>query len=295
MTVSKTTPFLSAKVRVYATWQSLSEESGLAPAYMIGLAGCDRSCSFCHARHEWERSAGEQLTHDLLVRHFELARELGCCSLQFTGGEPCRYLEEVVSALPQSPEIPLVLNTSLSRQLHLKPELLAAFALVIVSLKFGRDVCSRRMGCGADYIRPMRQRLAALHGAGIPLRIRHLVMPGHLDCCLQPTLDWLAQELPAVPLTILMGFIPPPHAQVPELCRTLTAEERHAALAQATGSGVCWEVAGEGLPTRGVGGVGPEYVDIVIDSAGAICLPTVGPAALAFAAGLGGANEEEIS
>ncbi len=294
MSVSGTTATVSAPPRIYAAWQSLSEETGLAPAYMIGLDGCRRGCLFCHARGDWEAFAGEELSRESLAHHFRRAREWQCCTIQFTGGEPGWRLAEIESALPAAGDLPLVLNTSLDQPLHLQAELLAAFKLVIVSLKFGRDQCAARLGCGSDYLGPMRERLVAMYEAGIPLRVRHLVMPGHLDCCLRPTLDWLVRELPLVPVTLLLGFVPPPRPQVPELQRTLTLDERHAALAQATRSGLCWEAVGAQIPAMKGHGTGPELVDVVIDAAGAICLPTMGPAAQALAAGLCAACEEEI-
>ena len=295
---------------IYAAWRSLSEESGLAPAYMIGIAGCDRGCIFCHAPHfptgdfltgdfltgdflTGDFLTGDFLTGETLATHFARARESGCRTIQFTGGEPGLCLPELVAALPPSCDLPLVLNTSLSRPLHLKPELLAPFARVIVSLKFGRDVCSERLGCGPDYLGPIRERLLGLQAAGVPLLVRHLVMPGHLDCCLGPTITWLEDNLPQVPFTLLLGFIPPRQSQVPELRHALDPAERDAALALAGRSALCWEAAGGTVPTRHGPPEGPEYLDLVIDARGAICLPAVGSAAQALVAGLTAANEEE--
>ncbi len=33
-------------------------------------------------------------------------------------------------------------------------------------------------------------------------------MPGHFDCCFLPVLDWLAENMPGTPLSLLMGFLP---------------------------------------------------------------------------------------
>ncbi len=280
--------------RIYASWQSLSEEAAFAPAYMIGLAGCNRGCIFCHARADWTGRAGEVLSAATLKTHFERARQMGARTVQFTGGEPTLALDQLVTALPAAAELPLVLNTSLSTPLHLSPELLAPFSHVVVSLKFGRASCARRLGGGDGYLGDIRPKLLALREAGIPLRIRHLVMPGHLECCLEPTLGWLAAHFPEAPFSLLLGFVPPAHARAPELGCALNPAERERALALTALSGLCWEVVGEQIPAASSPLTGSESFEVVIDAAGSICLPAVGPAARALAAELA-ANEEETS
>jgi putative pyruvate formate lyase activating enzyme len=283
---SSVEPVAGQPPRIYASWLSLSEEAAFAPAYMIGIAGCDRGCIFCHARGDWISGAGELLSSQVVASHFEGARQQGAKSIQFTGGEPTLALARLVSCLPAAAGLPLVLNSSLSTPLHLRPELLTPFSRVIVSLKFGRDLCARRLGCGDDYLATIRPRLVALHQAGIAVRIRHLVMPGHLHCCLEPTLGWLAAHLPEVPFTLLLGFVPPAHAEAPELRCALTPAARDRALALTALSGLCWEAAGEQLPAANSPLAGGESFEVVIDATGSVCLPAVGPAAQALAAGL---------
>jgi putative pyruvate formate lyase activating enzyme len=42
------------------------------------------------------------------------------------------------------------------------------------------------------------------------IMVRHLVMPGHVDCCTKPILTWLAQHTPKV-LVNIMGQYHPDH------------------------------------------------------------------------------------
>ena len=39
--------------------------------------------------------------------------------------------------------------------------------------------------------------------------VRHLVMPGHRECCLEPTLKWLAEELPGIKVSLRVDYAPP--------------------------------------------------------------------------------------
>jgi putative pyruvate formate lyase activating enzyme len=39
--------------------------------------------------------------------------------------------------------------------------------------------------------------------------LRHLVLPGHFDCCCKPILEWIASEIPAVKVSLRFDYIPP--------------------------------------------------------------------------------------
>jgi len=48
-------------------------------------------------------------------------------------------------------------------------------------------------------------RWAARHSE---LIVRHLLMPGHFECCWRPVANWLAAELPGVKTNLRDGFWP---------------------------------------------------------------------------------------
>lgn len=54
------------------------------------------------------------------------------------------------------------------------------------------------------------------------LIVRHLLMPGHVDCCWVPVAEWLAAHLPGVKVNLRSGFWPGwQSARHPELRRTV--------------------------------------------------------------------------
>ncbi len=235
----------------------------------------------------------ELLTREALADHLQTAHKVGACSVQFTGGEPATWLPSIVAALPEEPSLPLTFNTSLPLPLHQYPELLSPFAQLIVSLKFGQDCCALRLCGEAHYLAPVQDRLLALAKLGVPLRIRHLVMPGHVACCLGPTLAWVRRHLPQVPVTLLLGYVPPATATAQELLRTLSLEEHEMVLAQAAVSGVCCQCVGQHLPAPVSNAApGPESFEVIIHGTGAICLPTLGHGALELATRLRSGEEE---
>ena len=50
--------------------------------------------------------------------------------------------------------------------------------------------------------------LKQIHGRGEDLVIRHLIMPNHVECCTKPVLDWIALNIPEVPVNIMDQYYP---------------------------------------------------------------------------------------
>jgi uncharacterized Fe-S radical SAM superfamily protein PflX len=59
----------------------------------------------------------------------------------------------------------------------------------------------------AENRRPAKFRIAATV-AGEDFSIRHLVMPNHVECCTYPVLDWIADRVPAAPVSVMAQFHP---------------------------------------------------------------------------------------
>ena len=103
------------------------------------------------------------------------------------------------------------------------------FDVWLADYKFGNDDCARRLAKIPDYGRTVRENLlwAAEHSE---LIVRHLVMPGHLDCCWRPVAEWLATELPGVKVSLRTGFWPAWHsARHADLRQTVSASESESA------------------------------------------------------------------
>jgi putative pyruvate formate lyase activating enzyme len=79
------------------------------------------------------------------------------------------------------------------------------------------------------------------------LIVRHLLMPGHFDCCWKPIAAWLAAKLPQVKVSLRAGFWPAWHAdRHPELRGTVPMEASRAALGIAHALGLTLSARAEG-------------------------------------------------
>jgi putative pyruvate formate lyase activating enzyme len=112
------------------------------------------------------------------------------------------------------------------------------FDVWLADFKFGNDGCARRLARIDPYRRVVEENLlwANEHAE---LIVRHLLMPGHVECCWAPIAEWLASELPGVKVSLRSGFWPAwrggRHA---ELRRSLVTAECARACELAEGFGV---------------------------------------------------------
>ena len=89
-----------------------------------------------------------------------------------------------------------------------------AFALLrevvdiyVADFKFGNDDCGERIAKVERYVATVTRNLAdtAEHG---DLIVRHLLLPGHYECCYRPIVERLAREMPGVKFSIRDGYLP---------------------------------------------------------------------------------------
>ena len=84
--------------------------------------------------------------------------------------------------------------------------------------------------------RPIRRPKRGAQGR---LIVRHLLLPGHLDCCYRPIVRWMKAHLPGVKFSVRDGYLPSWQARhYPELARPLDRRDGRAALSLATRVGL---------------------------------------------------------
>ena len=77
----------------------------------------------------------------------------------------------------------------------------------VADFKFGNDACASRMAGGADYCKIVTRNLSVTAQDG-DLIVRHLLLPGHYDCCFLPIVDWMREHLPRAKFSIRDGYLP---------------------------------------------------------------------------------------
>ncbi|MBM4320659.1 MAG: radical SAM protein [Deltaproteobacteria bacterium] len=225
---------LGGQTRCYRCLLSLSEELELLPSLMVYFAGCNLRCRFCtQAPASIAAGQGEPVEPASLAAWLAAAVAGGARSINLVGGEPSLQLHtllELALAAADRP-LPLVLNSNM----YMSPgslELLdGVVALYLADLKFGNDDCAERLAAVPGYLATVTGNLLAVAARGGRLIVRHLLLPGHLDCCFVPVVQWLARNLPDVRFSLQAGYVPAGEAwQDEQLARTVSVVELAAAV-----------------------------------------------------------------
>ena len=216
-----------AEARVFSAQVEVTDELELIPTFAIALSGCDLRCDFCiTGKESWNPRAGEILNLKGIAERASAALATGARTVMILGGEPTIHLPtalEIVAVLPDDAK--LVWKTNAHGSAQARELLDGLFDVWLVDYKFGNDDCARRLAKVPDYNRIVRANLiwASRHSE---LIVRHLLMPGHVECCWRPVAEWLAENLPGVKVNLRSGFWPTWHsARHGELCRTVSLDE----------------------------------------------------------------------
>lgn len=209
--------------RVYKHRLEYGEERELVPSHLFYLSGCDLRCAFCVAGvNAFDARRGRPLTAGFLAGAAAEGRAMGARTLQWVGGEPTIHLPAVLDAMAGCDGLPPVVWKS---DFYGTPE---AFALLdgvvdvyLADFKFGDDACARRIAKVDDYLAVITRNLVTASGQG-DLIVRHLLLPGHLDCCFRPIIAWLRANLPGAKFSVRDGYLPSWQAhRHPDLARPL--------------------------------------------------------------------------
>jgi len=200
---------LKADARVFREGLLVSEEPFIVPTYELFLTGCNMRCKFCQA---WEgvvrTDLGFKLTGSKLASTVERKSKRGALNIHFVGGEPTvNLLAVLVSLKSLKVPLPIVWNTNLFVTDEAMKLLDGVVDLFVADFKFGNDECAWEIGGVESYVATVQSNL--LKASRIAsLVIRHLVMPGHIECCLVPVVSWVAQTLPKVTFHLMLNYVP---------------------------------------------------------------------------------------
>jgi putative pyruvate formate lyase activating enzyme len=197
------------RARCFGAQTEVNDEPELAPCFAIALSGCDLRCDFCISGLEsWNPEAGDPVAALALARQATCALASGARSVMILGGEPTIHLPTVLELVSNLPEAAtLVWKTNAHGTAQSRALLEGLFDVWVADYKFGNDTCAARLAQVPHYTLRVRENLrwAAVHTR---LIVRHLLMPGHIDCCWRPVATWLAQALPGVTVSLRSGFWP---------------------------------------------------------------------------------------
>ncbi len=170
------------------------EEPELIPSYTIFFSRCTFGCVFCQNWDISQRDSGVYIPQKDLANSIE--RMLGGVrNVNWVGGDPTPNLVYILEVLAYSNAlIPQVWNSNMYLTVEAMSLLDGIIDLYLSDFKYGNNDCAGRLSRITRYFEVVsRNHKIANEQAEIVLR--HLVLPGHVDCCTKPVMDWIAESL----------------------------------------------------------------------------------------------------
>jgi putative pyruvate formate lyase activating enzyme len=216
---------LGPGIRRYADFVHLGEELEIIPTHAVFLEGCSYRCSYCS---DWDHVAATrapEIDPAELARAIDRRRAEGAATLSFVGGDPLVNVPGILAALAAATvSAPVVFTTNG----HATEETLDVLDGVvdgwIVDWKHGNDACARAVARAPDHVATLERTLARVARETFTI-VRHLVLPGHVECCSLPVLDRTAAVAPGARVNVMAQYRPTPRVLDGALGRRPTADE----------------------------------------------------------------------
>ncbi|AKB85242.1 radical SAM protein [Methanococcoides methylutens] len=208
----------------------MGEEPELVPSHTIFFTGCVFACVFCQ---NWDIStrpdSGFVADPKNLAGIIEMRRLEGSRNLNFV--TPTPHAHSVLKIINRTTvNVPMVWNSNMYHSAEVAKLLEGVIDVYLTDFKYGNDECARKYSKVKDYLSVVK-RNHELAYQDSEVIIRHLVMPGHLECCTRPIAEWVANYIPEVRFNLMFQYSPYFRAsEYPEIDRRLTSSEKRRAI-----------------------------------------------------------------
>lgn len=232
-----------AEARIASEFLHMGEEPDIVPSYTVFFSGCTFDCVFCQ---NWDISThpesgivipAAEMAEKIEMRESATSRRYGRArNVNWVGGEPTPNLPYILEVLTKcKANLPQVWNSNMYMSKESMALLDGTVDVYLTDFKYGNDKCASRLSNAPDYMRVV-ERNHLLARANSEMIIRHLVLPGHIDCCTRPVLTWISENLRDVKVNVMSQYRPQYRAgHYPEIARPLSMMEYEKAI----------EIAGE--------------------------------------------------
>ncbi|MEB3851894.1 MAG: radical SAM protein [Desulfurococcales archaeon] len=241
---------LAWDVYVHSAFLHLGEEAPLVPSGTIFYGGCNFTCVYCQ-NYDVSQTAprrGVRVSARRLAAIQDALARRGARNINHVGGDPTPSLHVIMeSLLYVESSVPQLWNSNFYMSREAMELLVDVIDIWLPDFKYGNNRCAARLSAVPRYWEVVTRnlRVAVEHGDMI---IRHLVLPGHLDCCTRPVLEWISRNLPRDRVLVnVMGQYRPMHLAArhpgrwPEIARRPEPREVEEARRLAGELGLLWE------------------------------------------------------
>jgi Uncharacterized Fe-S protein PflX, homolog of pyruvate formate lyase activating proteins len=204
---------LDRRSRVASYFIHIGEEAPLVPSGTIFFTGCNLRCVYCQ---NWDISQrpenGIEVDEaDLASMQIEL-RASEARNINWVGGEPTPNLHVIIPSLRILAEKGINVPQLWNSNLYLTPEgmrlIIHLMDIWLPDFKYGNDQCALRYSVAPRYVEVVSRNLKMICDRDEDIIIRHLVLPGHVECCTRPVLRWIAHNCPRAIVNVMDQYHP---------------------------------------------------------------------------------------
>ncbi|MFQ6127597.1 MAG: radical SAM protein [Thermoplasmata archaeon] len=184
----------AGEARVASKFVHWGEEPDIIPSYTIFFNRCTFRCIFCQNWDISQRNAGRCIPPEILAADIEKMIG-GVRNVNWVGGEPTPNLRYILQVLKLcSAPLPQIWNSNMYMSRETMKLLRGVVDLYLSDFKYGPGECAEELSDVPHYwdIITRNHKLANGHAEIV---MRHLVMPGHVECCTKPILEWVKVNL----------------------------------------------------------------------------------------------------
>jgi putative pyruvate formate lyase activating enzyme len=211
----------------------------------IFFTSCNMRCAFCqNGDISTDKDNGAPVSARTLATMAWILRVEGCHNINWVGGDPTIHLHTIVDAIARLPELrptdddlraalatkadwraalraartnaeyrgafnaPMLWNSNFFMTGEAMRLLRLLMDIWLPDFKFGPGECAKELSRTPWYWETVTGNLKLIYGWGEEFTIRHLVMPDHVECCTRPVLEWIAREMPEVPVNVMDQYRP---------------------------------------------------------------------------------------
>jgi len=203
------------------------EEPELIPSHTIFFNRCTFSCVFCQ-NYDIVYRDELPVKEKELARLIDLRRSTGSKNVNFVGGNPDQHSHNILKILKfVKSNIPVVWNSNMYHSTALANIIEDVVDVWLADFKYGNNNCAKRYSNAKNYWEIVTRNLLRAKKNG-ELLIRHLVIPGHVECCTEPLIRWIGKKLGAdTRFNLMFQYHPEFKAfKYPEIDRRLSTDEK---------------------------------------------------------------------
>ncbi len=216
----------SAETFYASEFTHMGEESVIIPSHTIFFSGCTFQCIHCQNYDIARDPMAGHVFDENIIRAIQRRYKMGTRNINLVGGNPDQHLHNILRVFKSlDVPIPIVWNSNTYASIE-SMELLKGFAdLHLADFKYGNDQCAREISGVDNYWEVVTRNLSFAH-TNSDILIRHLVLPGHVECCTVPVAKWCAENIPDCGFNLMFQYHPMWKAyNHPQLCHSLSDKD----------------------------------------------------------------------